>query len=225
MNPTEMLRKCTLCAQLNEVEFAEIEQIVSFKSVKKGEILFFQGDIATGFYVLLTGRVRIYKASPEGKEYTLHLINPGQMFAEAAIFQGDRFPANCSALEESTVAFFPKERFVRLIKNSPDISLKMIAGLAKFVREFNRMVEDLSLKEVSARLADFLIDEARQKDSLKFELDITKSEMAHKLGTIAATLSRNLKKFKEIRAIAVEGSTIEILDTDRLEAIAEGEKI
>lgn len=225
MIASAQLKRCTLCAQLNDQEFHEIEQIVSVRSVAKNEILFFQGDQATGFFVLLAGKVRVYKASADGKEYTLHLIAPGQMFAEAAIFQGNRFPANCSALENSTVAFFPKEQFVRLIKQSPDISLKMIAGLARFVREFNQMVEDLSLKEISARLADYILAEQIREKSDSFKMDITKSELARKLGTISATLSRNLRKLKKIGAIEVEGRQIKILDPKRLQAIALGEKI
>lgn len=225
MKSSAQLKRSVLCAQLNDQEFHAIEQIVSVRSVAKNEILFFQGDPATGFFVLLSGKVRVYKASPEGKEYTLHLIAPGQMFAEAAIFQGDYFPANCAALENSTVAFFPKEQFVRLIKESPDISLKMIGGLARFVREFNQMVEDLSLKEISARLADYILAEQGRGKSDSFIMDITKSELAHKLGTISATLSRNLRKLKEIGVIEVDGRKITILDPERLQAIALGEKI
>lgn len=225
MNSSAQLKTCTLCAQLNDQEFQAIEQIVSVRSIAKNEILFLQGDEATGFFVLLSGKVRVYKASPEGKEFTMHLITPGQMFAEAAIFQGKSFPANCSALEDSIVAFFPKEQFVRLIKKSPDISLKMIGALSRFVREFNRMVEDLSLKEISARLADYILSEQARGKSDSFKMDITKSELANKLATISATLSRNLRKFKEIGVIKVDGRAITILDPERLRAIAEGEKI
>lgn len=225
MNSSAQLKTCTLCAQLNDQEFQAIEQIVSVRSIAKNEILFLQGDEATGFFVLLSGKVRVYKASPEGKEFTMHLITPGQMFAEAAIFQGKSFPANCSALEDSIVAFFPKEQFVRLIKKSPDISLKMIGALSRFVREFNRMVEDLSLKEISARLADYILSEQARGKSDSFKMDITKSELANKLATISATLSRNLRKFKEIGVIKVDGRAITILDPKRLRAIAEGEKI
>lgn len=225
MNSSAQLKTCTLCAQLNDQEFQAIEQIVSVRSIAKNEILFLQGDEATGFFVLLSGKVRVYKASPEGKEFTMHLITPGQMFAEAAIFQGKSFPANCSALEDSIVAFFPKEQFVRLIKKSPDISLKMIGALSRFVREFNRMVEDLSLKEISARLADYILSEQARGKSDSFKMDITKSELANKLATISATLSRNLRKFKEIGVIKVDGRVITILDPERLRAIAEGEKI
>jgi len=214
-----------LCADLDDQEMDQIRQLVSIKKLDRGAILFLQGDPAGGFFVLLSGRVRIYKASPDGKEVTIHIIQPGQMFAEAAIFHAGTFPANCAALEDSTVAFFPKDAFLDLVKNSPQISLKMIGSLAAFVREFTLMVEDLSLKEVPARLASYFLARLDESGGSTFDLDISKTQLAHRLGTIAETLSRNLRKFRELGVIEVDGSAITILDPDRLKSIAEGEKI
>jgi len=224
-DPTSRLRSSFLCRELDQRELKAIAEIVSIRQLKKGEILFWEGDLALGFYVLLSGSVRVYKASPEGKEYTIHQIRPGQMFAEAAIFSGRGYPANCAALIDSEVAFFPKDRFLGLVKSSPDISLKMISGLSAFVREFAEKVEDLSLKEISARLARFLLEQSEQNQKKNFRLESSKAELANKLGTISETLSRNFKKLRELELIAVEGDQITILDSDRLESIATGEKI
>ena len=225
MNTVELLKNCYLCKELNEQELNSLAEIVFIRTVDKGEILFFQGDPANGFYTLLSGLIRIYKSSPEGKEYTLHTIRPGQMFAEAAIFGGNKFPANCIALEESNVAFFAKDRFVNLIVNSPNISLKMISALSGFVRDFNQQIENLSLKEVSARLALFLLNKAESIGQNSIVLDISKSELANSLGTISETLSRNFRKMKELAIIEIDGKNITVLDFDRLRAIAEGEKV
>jgi len=225
MTASERLQNCFLCRELNEEELRALADIVSIRRTDKGETLFWEGDPASGFYILLSGSVRIYKTSPEGKEYTIHQIRPGQMFAEAAIFSGKHYPANCTALADSEVAFFPKDRFLGLIKKSPDISLKMIAGLSAFVREFNQKVEDLSLREVSARLARHLLAESKrtQKDTIR--LETTKAELANALGTISETLSRNLKKLSDLLTIRVDGTEITILDPARLQSIADGEKI
>jgi CRP-like cAMP-binding protein len=225
MDYLKQLRKCQLCSELAEDELKALSGIASYRHLAKGEILFLQGDTATGFYVLLSGGVRVYKASADGREYTMHFIRPGQMFAEAAIFRGTEFPANCAALETSEVAFFPKDRFLDLIRNSPQISLKMIGGMAGFVREFNRMVEDLSLKDVPARLAAFLLDEYRTRQGTAIHLDIPKAELARKLGTVSETLSRNLRRLQDLGMIRVEGKNIEILDSMHLQSVAEGEKV
>jgi len=225
METDKLLRRSFLCAELDANELESIAEIVSIRNVTRGEAVFFQGDPATGFYILLSGSIRIYKASPDGKEYTLHNIRPGQMFAEAAIFGSEQFPANCMALEESVIAFFPKEKFIRLIAESPQISLKMISALSGFVREFNQQIEDLSLKEVSSRIAAYLLRKSEESKNDTIILRSSKSELANSLGTISETLSRNLKKLRELDIVKVDGKKIVILDRDRLRKLADGEKI
>ncbi|MBN1211901.1 MAG: Crp/Fnr family transcriptional regulator [candidate division Zixibacteria bacterium] len=224
MSIESLLKNCYLCRDLDPDELAALNAIASFRRVKKGEMIFFEGDQAAGFFVLLEGRVRIYKASPDGKEYTLHIINPGQMFAEAVIFEGETFPANGAALQDSSVAFFPRDKFIALITGSPQISLKMLSALSEFVRQFNRQVEELSLKEVSARLASYFIKKTAGTGNNVFLLDISKAELARSLGTVSETLSRNLRKMKELGVVRVDGQTITVLDPDRLRKIADGDK-
>jgi len=225
MKTSEQLQQCQLCRDLDQEELAALEKIVLIRVAIKGELLFLQGDPATGFYVLLEGSVRIYKASPDGKEYTLHHIRAGQMFAEAAVFGDSVFPANAVASEASTMAFFQKNEFIRLVQSSPQISLKMIAGLAGFVREFNQQIEDLSLKEVPARLAGYLLRSLKKTGGLKITLGISKAELARSLGTTSETISRNLTKLRDLGVISGDGREIAVIDRAQLEKIADGQKI
>ncbi len=221
----ELLKRSYFFQELDPSEFAALAEIVQLRRVDADAVLFFEGDPATGFFVLLSGRVRIYKSAPDGKELTLHVITPGQMFAEAAIFRGQTFPANCMAMDDSEVVFIPKEPFLQLITHFPNISLKIIAGLSRWLREFAGKLEDLSLREVSARLAAYLLKQSRRAKSPTVRLSISKAALATELGTISETLSRNLKKLRDLEIIAVDGSTIVIRDQPRLEAAADGEKI
>ena len=225
METSKLLRRCYLCRDLDERELEALEEIVSIRKVIRGEVLFLQGDHATGFYVLLEGSIRVYKASPDGKEYTLHHIRTGQMFAEAAVFGDSIFPANAVATEDSTVAFFPKTEFTRLIQASPQTSLKMIAALAGFVREFNQQIEDLSLKEVPARLAGYLLRSLKETGDMTITLGISKAELARSLGTTSESLSRNLTKFRDLDIISGDGREITVVDQAQLEKIADGQKI
>ena len=225
MEAKEVFRRSYLCSQLSPQELDQLLAITSVRNFSKGALVFLEGDHAVGFYLLLSGTVRIYKSSPEGREFTLHKIHPGQTFAEAAIFYGEKYPANCVALEDSVAAFFPKESFVRLISESPQISVKMIGSLAQFLRDFSQTIEMLSLKEVSARLATYLLRMSERTKGNSISLAITKTELADKLGTVSETLSRNLRKISDLGVIEVEGRTIKVLDPTRLQAIADGEKI
>jgi len=218
-----MLRQSHLGAGLDEKELQSLAAIAQPRRLGQGAMLFLEGDRAAGFFVLLSGRLRIYKAAPGGREYTIHQISPGQMFAEVAIFHGERFPANCAALDDSLVAFFPKDRFIGLIRESPQISLKIIGSLSAFLRDYNRQIENLSLREVPARLASFLLGESLRQQRQIVTLDCSKKELARRLGTISETLSRSLRKLRELRLIEVVGDRITILDSGELSRIAEGE--
>ena len=221
----KLLHNAPLFRELDPQEFESLRGITQLRRFDNETMLFFEGDPAAGFFVLLSGRVRIYKSSPDGKEFTLHQITPGQMFAEAAIFRGKTYPANCMAMEDSEAAFIPKDQFIALITKYPNISLKIIGSLSRWLREFAAKLEDLSLKEVPARLASYLLRQQQKLKMSSFELDVTKSELASELATISETLSRSLKKLKDLEVIAVEGKRITILDSDHLESIATGEKI
>jgi CRP/FNR family transcriptional regulator len=219
------LRGCALCTGLDEKELAKVAAIARFSKVTKGAILFLEGEPAEGFFILLSGQMRIFKSSPDGKEHTLHIIHPGELFAEAAIFQDHRFPASCSALEDSTLAYFSGQAFLDLIKNSPQISLKLISSLSAFLRQLTRQIESLSLKEVPARIAGYLLACADRSGGNSFTLELSKSELARHLGTQSETLSRGLRKLIDAQIIQVNRKQISILDRARLESIAAGEKI
>ena len=221
----KLLKDAVIFRELDSEEFKAMEEITQLRHVDGDAMLFFEGDPANGFFVLLSGRVRIYKSTADGKEFTLHQITPGQVFAEAAIFRGNTYPANCMAMEDSEVAFIPKDQFIRLITKYPNISLKIIGSLSRWLREFAAKLEDLSLKDVPARLATYLLRQRQKLKSDSFELDITKAELASELATISETLSRSLKKLKDLEVIAVDGKRITILDSDQLDSIAAGEKI
>ena len=225
MDKREHLHQSRLCRGLDNNELNKIADIVRLRSINKGEILFFEGDSAEGFYLLFEGQVKIYKASPDGKEQILHQIMPGQIFAEVAIFHGGQFPANCIAVKDSIVGFFPREDFLRLLGESPQISLKIIGSLSAFLREFTELVENLSLKEVPSRIAGYLLKLSEDSGQLSVTLELTKTELAKQLGTLSETLSRGLRKLMDIEAITVDGKKITILDPDRLSDIALGEKI
>lgn len=217
------LRALPLFKELSDSEADALTEITSLRKVDKGQHLFFEGDRANGFYILLEGAVRIYKSAPDGRELTLHLIRPGQMFAEAAIFRGQTFPANAVTLAESAVAYFPKQEFLAMLEKSPMIAFKIIGSLAAWLREFALKLETLTLKEVPARLAEWLLRESPTGDTLK--LAITKSALAGQLGTVSETLSRTLRRMSELGIIAVDGKQIKILDRDRLQLLAAGERV
>jgi CRP/FNR family transcriptional regulator len=226
---TDLLKRCPLFAGLNEEDLKKIRAVALLKRVRKKEVIFSEGEEAKGFYVTLSGKVKIYKVSPEGKEQILHVISAPDSFAEASLFLEGIYPAFAEALSDSQLLFIPKKDFVYLIERNPKLSLNMIASLSHFLRRFASLIEELSLREVSSRIAKYLIDlsmkaKKEEKSFNEIELDLSKTQLASKLGTISETLSRTFAKMRAHRIIDVKKNRILILDRNALEELASGFK-
>ncbi len=188
------------------------------------EIIFSEGEPASGFYILLSGRLKIYKLSLEGKEQILHIIEPGEPFAEVALFSETAFPAYAEAIEKSEVMFLSRNAFRQLIGNDPSIAMNMLAILSQRLKYFTRLIEDLSLKEVPQRLAAYLLFLAKRDGSDHVTLGISKGQLASLLGTIPETLSRIMAKMAGQGLITVNGRKIALLNPAALELFAKGKQ-
>lgn len=212
------LQVCPLFAGLKKGEIEEIARIADMKRVEKGRVLFSQGDLAFAFFVLASGRMRVYKLSASGREQTLVTPMPGSSFAEAALFADKRFPAYCSALENSDIIVIDKSRFLKFVEVHPQVALNMIAQMAERLRLFAGKIEQLSLMGVVPRLAEYLLN--RTDDKCDVALDIPKSELASILGTVPETLSRALAKLKANGIIREVEYKIHINDRQALAEVA-----
>lgn len=220
------LRQCVLFSDLPEHLIAQIASASSLKSAVRDETLFIADEPAHSFYVVGSGRVKVFKLSPDGKEQILLIAKPGESFAEAAMFAGGNFPASAQALVDSDLVAISREKFVALAHRSPDLAISIIAHLATLLRRMTRLVEELSLTDVTTRLAHHLCgftDPKTGQVRTTIILAEKKATLASLLGTIPETLSRSLAKLTREGVIKVDGKTVEILDPTRLTEIAAGE--
>ena len=209
---------------LTEDQIVAIKKIAVEKKINKGEIIFSEGDEGNGFFVVADGRVKVFKVSTEGKEQILHIFGPGQPFGEVPVFAGQKFPANAQALDRTRVLFFPRASIVNLISANPSLALNMLAVMSKKLRQFAVQIENLSLKEMPARLASYLIFLAEEQNRGDLViLKISKGQLASTLGTIPETLSRAFAKLSGQNLINVDGKRITLLDRRGLENLAEYE--
>ena len=207
---------------LPEDQLSAIRQIAVEKQFNKGQTIFSEGDETKGFFVVVDGRVKIYKVSSEGKEQILHIFEPGQSFGEVTVFTGQQLPANAQTLSKTRILLFPRSAFVDLITANPYLALNLLAIMSKKLRQFAAQIENLSLKEIPARLASYLIylaEEQGTEDAVK--LNVSKGQLASLLGTIPETLSRIFAKLSGQNLIRVEGPRISLLDRQGLEDLAE----
>lgn len=217
MKKIDTLQSTSLFKGLGEDESEAVGRLVIEKSYEKGETIFFEGDDADGFYIVGSGTVKVFKMNPSGKEHILHIFGPGEPVGEVPVFSNRPFPATAEAIVKSRMLYFSKKDFVSMIEQNPSIAMNMLAVLSMRLRQFTNQIENLSLKEVPARLAGYLLytlDE-QQNDSV-IELPVSKGQLASLLGTIPETLSRIFSKMSDEGLIQVEGRTITILDRDGL---------
>ncbi len=216
-NATRVISESFLFQGLPGEQLAELARIAVEKKYGRGEAIFFEGDSASGFYMVAEGRVKIFKMSMGGKEQILHIFGPGEPFGEVAVFHGQPFPANAATLVASSLLYFPRQEFVRLVSANPSLALNMIAMLSLRLRRFATQIENLSLKEVPGRLASYLVYLAgEQGRDDRVVLDVPKGQLASLLGTSPETLSRIFARMSEQGVIRVRGKTIHLLDMERL---------
>ncbi len=218
MKKEEILETTALFEGLDMNERTAVAKLIFKKTYARGESIFFEDDDADGFYLISAGQVKVFKMNPMGKEHILHIFGPGEPVGEVPVFSNQPFPASAEAIVESTLYFFPRKEFVALIETNPSIALNMLAVLSKRLRQFAAQIENLSLKEVPARLAGYLLyTAAEQEQGDVVKLPVSKGQLASLLGTIPETLSRIFSKLSDEGLIQVEGRQITILDREGLQ--------
>jgi CRP/FNR family transcriptional regulator len=221
-NILNIISAIPLFNSLPDDQLSAIRQIAVEKQYNKGQTIFSEEDETKGLFVVVDGRVKIYKVSSEGKEQILHIIEAGQSFGEVTVFTGQQMPANAQALAKSRLLVFPRSAFVGLVTANPSLALNLLAIMSKKLRQFAAQIENLSLKEIPARLASYLIYLAEEQGSEDaVTLNVSKGQLASLLGTIPETLSRIFAKLSGQNLIRVEGPKITLLDLQGIEDLAE----
>ena len=223
----EIISKALIFEGLPSQYLEKIRDVAVSKHYLKGETIFMEQDEGNGFYLVAEGQVKIFKVSVSGKEHILHVFGPGEPFGEVPVFSGRRFPANAEAIQDSRLLFFPRSAFLGLITSHPSLALNMLAVLSMRLRQFTQQIENLSLKEVPARLAAYLLYLSGEQGREEYVvLDISKGQLASLLGTIPETLSRILGRMGKQGLIETEDRKIRLLDREALESLAiEGKKM
>jgi CRP/FNR family transcriptional regulator len=226
MELIEQLKKPLLFSGLNDADLTELATITVRRSFRKGESLFCEGEAATGFYLLLSGSIKLCRISPDGREKVLHFVKPRETFAEAAFFGNGTYPAEARAMEAGEVLYLPREGFMALMARNPGFALNLVVSLSLMLRQFVRQIEELSFNDVTSRLASFLLRRIDEKSTsyggiIYLELGIKKGELASRLGTASETISRTFKKLKDEGIIEVQGNRVVIQRLEKLQKLCE----
>jgi CRP/FNR family cyclic AMP-dependent transcriptional regulator len=217
-NGTEaILRKTPLFASLTDVEMQALATRTSRKRFQKDEQLLAEGDPCSGLFLVATGKVRIFKLSPSGREQILAVEGPGSSFAELPVFDGGNYPAAASALEDTEVVFISRKDFQNFCREHPDVGLKVIAVVGSRLRRLVGIIEELSFTTVRQRLIALILrlaqaSHTRSKEGIHVELTKSHQDLAAELGTVRELVSRNLGRLQAEGFLDVEGRKIVVKD-------------
>lgn len=216
------LRSCQLFAGLTTEELAPIVAVTTAKSLSKGDYLFHEGDPARGFYVVQSGAVNVHRVNAAGKEQIIHVFRAGESFAEATLATDKGYPADARALDSTQVLLIQKEGMLAVLRRRPELAIRMLGAMSTHLRVLVGQLEDLTLKDVETRFANWLIKrcpDRRSEKPVTIELPMTKRVLAAELGTVSETFSRLLAKFRVDKLLAVKGKTLVVLSPARLNGL------
>ena len=216
------LRGCRLFAGLPPGDLEKIADATAIKALAKDEYLFREGELARGFYIVQRGAVNVHRVTIAGKEQVIHIFRAGDSFAEASLASPSGYPADARALEATQVLLVQKVGILALVRRQPELALRMLGSMSAHLRALVGHLEDLTLKDVETRLANWLVKRCPnpQGDApVTIELAMTKRVLAAELGTVSETFSRTLAKFRAQKLITVKGKTVTVLSPAKLSTL------
>ena len=208
----ESLKALPFFSGLENKDLKAILYVGKELKIDKGEIVFSEGELCRGIYIVKKGELKLYKLSEEGKEYILHFVNDGEIFGGAPIFLEDgKYPAYAEAKKDSIVIFISKSGLLRILAENSNITFKVLHTFSKYLDLLVEKIGQLSLMDVSKRLAQFLLKLANENKTNIIELKLSQQDIASKLGTVREVISRALKQLQKKNLIKIQGKKISIL--------------
>jgi len=218
----EALATSHLFSELNDAQMERVRRHSHITDMLEGESLFFQGDNATSFYLVLSGRIKLFRVSPEGKEKVVEIMEANSTFAEALMFMDQpHYPVTATALTPSRVIGIGGNDFKSMLRESVDTCFLLLGSMSFRLRGLIREIDALSLDTGTVRTVAYLLNHA-PLDHACFELKVAKSVIASRLSVKPETFSRILKNLHEREIVSIEGGNVTIHDRDAMIGICSG---
>jgi CRP/FNR family cyclic AMP-dependent transcriptional regulator len=211
----------TLFNNLSSEELRQLAHIARERRFDRGQVIFYEGDLGGSLYIIVTGAVKIVVMADDGREHILGLLNPGDFFGEVSLIDGEPRSATAMALENVSVVMISRDDFIRLLRENPEMSLKIMVTLCERLRKTDKHVESLAFLSAPGRVAQVLLNLAEphaqgQNKNITVSHRITRQEFASLAGTSRETLTRVLMDFQDDELIRLEKNKIHIYDRLRL---------
>ena len=217
----DVLRQAPLFSALDDEAATSLRASMAETKLKRGEVLFREGDSGDRLYVVLEGKVKLGRTSSDGRENLLAILGPGSMFGELSLFDPGPRSATVTAVTESSFASLSHEDLLRWLDGRPGVAHGLLAQLAARLRRANDVVADLVFSDVPGRVAKALIDLADRfgrtaEDGVHVHHDLTQEELAQLVGASRETVNKALADFASRGWLRLEPRSVVILDVERM---------
>jgi CRP-like cAMP-binding protein len=216
---TEELRRHNIFAGLDDAQLKKIAKSAHAIFLDENEILFEMGQEARYFFLVRSGRIKLYLASPDGMEKTIHLVAPGETFAEAIMFMDSSiYPINASALTDTELVAFPNKFFREILSQSVDTCFRLMADMSTWLKKQLNEIDALTLQNATLRFTNYLLQRIPPEASapVTVTLEAAKHVIASRLSIQPESFSRILRTMQKEGLIHTQGNEIIIDDLQAL---------
>jgi CRP-like cAMP-binding protein len=218
----DILHNCRFFRGVQARGFQRLAAMARICKFKKGHTIFREGEECPGTYVMGSGLVRVFKTGAGGKEHVLHMVGPGNTFAEVAAIGGFPCPASAEAIAPTTCVLLPTEPLQRALNEDHELCLGLMTGMAGWIKHLVGLMEDIVLRDAAGRLARYLLELDRDQQNT-VELPGLKRHVASHLNLTSETFSRILRRLVDSGLIVeMDNNRVTLLDVKKLDLTAKG---
>jgi len=216
-------KKAPIFRTLENEQLGEIMSLILRRRYKKGQMLFFEGDVSDKFYIINHGKIKVFKYTKEGKEQILYVLSEGDFIGDLSLLKKGKFDFNAEALEDVSACILTKDDFDKIVKKVPEISLRILENIHDRLVSLENLVQTLSTKDIEARIAGLLLRFGSEYGialgkTVEIDMPLSREEMANYIGITRETMSRKLSLMEEEGMIELVGNKkIIIKDTEMLQ--------
>jgi CRP/FNR family cyclic AMP-dependent transcriptional regulator len=217
----DALSDTPLFEDLSEEDTRALRAMVLVVRLNRGERLFAEGDEGDKLYIIITGKIKLTKAAPDGRENLLSVHGPGEMFGELSLFDPVPRTASATAVTDTELAGLAHEDVRNWLSTRPEVSMHLLQALAQRLRRINEVKADLVFTDVPGRVAKALLDLAERfgvqnSDGIQVNHDLTQEELAQLVGASRETVNKALADFAARGWIQLAAKSVLVVDADRL---------
>jgi CRP-like cAMP-binding protein len=220
----EAIARSLVFRKLGADDRQRLAAVAHLKSFPKGDHLFSEGDPSDFFYTILSGRVKIFKMTPSGKDIILEIFGPGDPLGAVAVYEGRPFPASAVALEDTACLLVPRRPFFTLLEAHPTMVRGLLLGLTHRLVELTNRLTELTGSRVEARFARLFLKLSQDlgrsaPQGTLIPLPLSRQELADMTGTTIETCIRIMSRWGKDDIVRTEKEGFLVIDKAALEAL------